>query len=478
MKKTAITLNDFLIGQHLANVVGGAGLRWLGVTGVALLAAGCTMIPKYERPASPVPGQYPGGSATNQTDVADIAWRTFFAEERLHHLIEVALANNRDLRVAMLNVEQSQAQYHVTRSALFPTVDGNASFTRAYASGRAGNAWGASLGSTAYEVDLWGRVRSLNKQALENYFATAEGQRNAQISLVAEVANMYYQLRQAEEQIELARQTLAVVQESYKLNKATFDAGASNELDLRTAEGQVQTAKISLIVYQRQLALSQDALALLLGQSIPASLPAARSFNDTDLLAEVPAGLPSELIQRRPDILQAEHVLKGANANIGAARAAFFPAVTLTANIGSTSSELSRLFSGGTGVWNFSPQISLPIFTGGRNKANLDSAKVGKRIEIANYEKAIQTAFREVSDALASKETYAEQIKEEQTLIVAQQRRFDLATARYRQGQDSYINVLSAQQDLYTAQQDLLQAQRNQLVSQISLYKALGGGWN
>ena len=463
-------------GQH-SKPYAGVTLRWFCFVGAALLVSGCTMIPKYERPAAPVPGQYPGNAGTNESYAADIAWRNFFAEERLQKLVELALANNRDLRVAILNVEQSQAQYHVVRSALFPTVDAGGSYTRAYASGRTADLWSASLGSTSYEVDLWGRVRSLNKQALENYFATAEGQRSAQISLVAELANMYYQLRQAEEQIELARQTLAVVQESYKLNKATFDAGASNELDLRTAQGQVQTAKINLITYQRQLALSQDALTLLVGETLPTDLPASRSFNDTNLLSQVTAGLPSELLQRRPDILQAEHTLKAANANIGAARAAFFPAVTLTANVGSTSSELSKLFSGGTGVWNFSPQVTLPIFTGGRNMANLQSAKVGTRIEIANYEKAIQTAFREVADALVAKESYSKQITEEQTLIVAQQRRFDLANARYRQGQDSYLNVLSAQQDLYSAQQDLLQAQRNQLVSQISLYKALGGGW-
>ena len=473
----AISLGDFSIGQYLAHMAGGIGRRSLGVASVALLAASCTMMPRYERPASPVPAQFPESPATNQNHAADIGWQTFIAEERLQKLIQAALANNRDLRIAMLKVEQSRAQYHVTRAALVPTADGNASYTRAHASGVTADAWSAGLGSTAYEVDLWGRVRSLNQQALENYFATAEGQRNAQISLVAEVANMYYQLRQAEEQIELARQTLGVVQESYQLNQATFEAGASNELDLRTAEGQVQASKLNLIAYQRQLALSQDALMLLLGQSMPADLPPARSFDDTNLLAEVPAGLPSELMQRRPDILQAEHVLKAANANIGAARAAFFPAITLTANVGSTSSELTRLFSGGTGVWNFSPQISLPIFTGGRNKANLQSATVGKRIEIANYEKAIQTAFSEVADALASRQSYAAQIKEEQILIAAQQRRFELATARYRQGQDAYLNVLSAQQDLYTAQQELLQAQRNQLVSQISLYKALGGGW-
>lgn len=451
--------------------------RGLSLASAALLASGCTMIPKYERPAAPVAGQYPGMTESREGYAADIAWRNFFTEERLQKLIELALADNRDLRIATLNVEQSRAQYGISRSALMPTVDAGGSFTRAHGSGITGNLWTASLGSTAYEVDLWGRVRSLNKQALEYFFATEEGRRSAQLSLVAEAANQYYQLRQAEEQILLAKDTLAAVQKSYNLNKAMFEAGAASELDLRTAEGQVQTAKINLLTYQRQLALSRDALTLLIGGPLPPDLPQPHPFADADLLAEVPAGLPSELIQRRPDILEAEHALKAANANIGAARAAFFPAITLTAAIGSSSSQLSELFTGGTGVWNFSPQITLPIFTGGRNRANLESAKVGERIEIANYERTIQAAFREVSDALVAKDSFSRQIEETRVLVVAQQRRYELADARYREGEDSYLNVLTAQQDLYNAQQDLLQARRNQLVSQISLYKSLGGGW-
>ncbi len=461
--------------------------RRLALLGTALLA-GCTMIPQYERPAPPVPGRYPGVTATQEGHAADLAWRDFFAEERLRNLIQLALTSNRDLRVAILNVEQSRAQYRVTRSASFPTVDASGSYTRASSSavgfpiGGGPSSftyeqWSASLGTTAYEVDLWGRVRSLNRQALEKYFATAEGERTAQISLVSEVASQYYQLRQAQEQIQLAQETLEAVQESYNLNKATFEAGASNELDLRTAEGQVQTAKINLLAYQRQLALSLDALALLLGQPLPSDLPPVRSFNDTNLLAAIPPGLPSELLQRRPDILQAEHTLKAANADIGVARAAFFPAITLTASLGSSSSQLSQLFGAGTGVWSFSPQVTLPIFTAGYNRANLESAKVGRRIEIANYEKVIQTAFREVADALADSNSYALQCQEESALVTIQQRRYELANARYRQGEDSYLNVLSAQQDLYSAQQGLLQAQYNRLASQISLYSALGGGW-
>jgi multidrug efflux system outer membrane protein len=450
----------------------------LSILAVALVLSGCTIIPKYERPAAPVAAQYPGPAETRKESAAsDIPWQNFFAEERLKKLIELALANNRDFRVAILNVEQSRAQYRITRSASFPTVDGSGSYTRQRVSGVTSEQWSASLGTTAYEVDLFGRVRSLNRQALEKYFATAEARRSTQISLVAEVANQYFTLRQTEEQLHLAQQTLQAVRESYDLNKATFDAGASNELDLRTAEGQVQTAKINVLTYERQLAQAENYLVLLIGQPLPADLPAPRSFGDTNVLVDVPAGLPSELMQRRPDILEAEHTLKAANANIGAARAAFFPTITLTASIGSTSSQLSKLFGSGTGIWSFSPQVTVPIFTGGQNRADLDSAKVSTRIEVANYEKAIQTAFREVADALVASSSYASQIEEQGTLIDAQQRRFDLANTRYRQGEDSYLNVLSAQQDLYSAQQGLLEARFNKLASQISLYTALGGGW-
>lgn len=440
--------------------------------------SGCTLIPKYERPIAQVAGSYPGTTETNAPAAADIAWRDFADDERLQKLLELALVNNRDLRVAMLNVEQSRAQYRITRAVAFPSVNGGGSFTRAHAAGTTADSWSASIGTTAYEVDLWGRVRSLNRQALEKYFATDAARRGAQISLVAEVASQYFALREAEEQIDLARQTLKTVRESYDLNKAMFDAGASSELDLRTAEGQVQTAKINVLTYERQRAESENALVLLVGQSLPGDLPAARPFNGTNLLANISAGMPSELAQRRPDILQAEYTLKAANANIGAARAAFFPRITFTSSIGTTSSQLSDLFGAGTGVWSFSPQITLPIFTGGQNRADLDSAKIGRRIEVANYEKAIQTAFREVSDALAGNSAYAAEITERTALIAAQQKRFELASARYRQGEDSYLNVLSAQQELYSAQQGQLAAQYHKLASQIALYKALGGGWN
>jgi len=472
-------------------------VRFFVLTSVLALC-GCTMIPKYKRPEAPVAAQYPGASQTNAGFAAsELGWSNFFSDERLKQLIDLALVNNRDLRVAVLNVEQSRAQYRITRSASFPTVDASGSFTRSYygvASGQSvastsgaaavaspsgiySSQWSANIGTTAYELDLFGHVRSLNSQALEKYLATAEARRDAQITLVSEVATEYFTLRQLEEQLQVARQTLAAVEESYRLNKASFDAGEHTELDLRTAEGQVQSARINILTYERQHAEAVNYLVLLVGQPLPENLPAPRAFDDTNLVSVVPAGLPSELLQRRPDILEAEHTLKAANANVGAARAAFFPTISLTASMGTTSSQLNQLFGTGTGLWSFSPQISVPIFTGGQNRADLDSAKAGARIEVANYEKAIQTAFREVADALADRGSYREQLPPQRALANAQQRRFDLATLRYRQGEDTYLNVLSAQQDLYSAQQGLVQLQFNILSADIALYKSLGGGW-
>jgi multidrug efflux system outer membrane protein len=261
------------------------------------------------------------------------------------------------------------------------------------------------------------------------------------------------------------------------LNRASFDAGEANELDVRTAEGEVQTAKFNVLSYERQLAQAQNALVLLVGQPLPAELPEPKSFDGGNLLSDITAGLPSDLLERRPDILQAEHTLKAANANIGAARAAFFPSITLTGSVGVASTQLGDLFGAGSGAWTFEPQISLPIFNAGKIRAQLTYAQLSERIEVANYEKAIQTAFKETADALAANGSYLDQIDVEATAIAAQQRRLALATLRYRQGEDSYLNVLSAQQDLYSAQQGLLQARFNKLSSQISLYKALGGGW-
>lgn len=444
---------------------------------VAMVVSGCTMMPKYQRSVAPLTAQYPGMTVTNEARGTEISWRDFIGDGRLRVLVDLALTNNRDLRVAVLNVEQSRSEYRISRSALLPTIEGRGNYTRSDAAGITSEQWSASLGTTAWELDLFGRVRSLNRQALEKYFATIEAQHSAQVSLVAEVATEYFAWREANEELQLSSQTLQTVQESYALNKAMFDAGASSELDLRESEGQVQTAKIAATTYARQKAQAENYLTLLIGQQLPTNLPEPRAFSSTNLLTEIPAGLPSELLERRADILEAEHTLKAANANIGAARAAFFPTISLTASIGSGSSQLSQLFGAGTGVWSFSPQITVPIFTAGQNIADLDAAKVSKRIEIANYEKTIQTAFREVSDALVGVSSYTEQIDEEAALIGAQQRRYDLAKLRYRQGDDTYLNTLAAQQDLFSAQQGLIQAQFNKLASQISLYKALGGGW-
>lgn len=449
------------------------------VTGAVLLLAGCNLAPKYERPAAPLAPAYPHGGAADATETpaSSLPWQKFVADERLQRLIEIALANNLALRVATLKVEQSRAQYRISRSDLSPAVSAGGSYSRSHAAGSTTRSWSASAGVTAYELDFFGRVRNLNEQALEKFFATAEAQRNAQLSLVAEVASQYFSLREAEAQTTLAELTLASVQQSFELARGKFDAGESNELDLRTAEGQVKTAQIDRLAFQREVAQASNALVLLLGQPLPANLPAPRSFTGDDLLAPVAPELPSTLVQRRPDILEAEHTLKAAHANIGASRAAFFPSITFTGSVGTTSADLDHLFGAGTGVWSFVPQISVPIFNAGRNRANLDAAKIAASIEIANYQKAIQTAFREVADALVANESHAREVAARTELIAALRKRFELASARYLHGEDTFLTVLSAQQDLYSAEQGILRARYQLLDSRLSLYRALGGGW-
>ena len=443
-----------------------------------LALPGCTMIPSYQRPEAPVAGQYPGaGKDARNAGIPEMAWRDFFRDARLKKMVELALLNNRDLRVAMLNVEESRAQSRIQRAAGYPTLDAGGDFSRRKSGGQISNQFTATAANVSYELDLFGRVRSLNAQALEQYLATAEAQRGARLSLVAEVASQYFIWCQTLEQLELAKQTLAAVSESQDLTKSMVDAGGTNELDLRSAESQVQTSRINVITFERQSAQAENLLVLLTGQPLPANLPARRALGTANVLADIPAGLPSDLMLSRPDILEAEHALKAANANIGAARAAFFPSVSLTGSTGSSSAEFSKLFGTNTATWGFSPQIIVPIFNGGRNKASLDVAKIRTRTEAARYEKTIQTAFREVADALVARKSYQQQIAAEELLITSQQKRFDLADARYRQGLDTYLNVLSAQQDLYSSRQSLLQTHADSLTNLTRLYKALGGGW-
>jgi multidrug efflux system outer membrane protein len=448
---------------------------------------GCTMIPKYERPEAPVSGSWPNTAAnTNASNIpaSNIDWKEFFDDPRLQRLITLALENNRDLRIAALKVEEYRARYRIERAGLFPGAEGHASYTRQRFSGSAANFLGGTTLSTynlnvgaAYEIDLFGRVRSLSKEALERYFATQEARKSAQIALISEVATEYLTQLRLREAKAIANRTLETVQASYNLIKRSFEAGVSSELDLRTAEGQVQAVRVNSASFLQLLVQSENALVELVGAPLPDDLPSGKPFQEQHLLNLVPADVPSEVLQRRPDILAAEHTLQAANADIGAARAAFFPRILLTGSAGTASAKLSDLFTGPAQTWSFSPQITVPIFEAGSTRAKLEVSKIGKQIEIANYEKAIQTAFREVADALAIRAILDDKLKAQEILLHAEQKRFDLTTARYKQGVDNYVDVLLAQEDYYIAEQNLLASQAAQLLNSIALYRSLGGGW-
>lgn len=444
----------------------------------AALLSGCSMMPAYERPAAPVPGDWPTTpGASGGTAASELQWQQFFIDERLRRLIAIALANNRDLRVAILNIEQARAQYDIRSADRLPTVGAQLSGSRVPNSGGGTTStYTAGLAFTAWEIDLFGRIASLSQAALAQYLATEEGRKAAQTSLVATVATTWLGLVADQELIELTRQTLATREESLRLAKLRFDNGVTSELDFRQAQSLAETARVTLAQLTRQQAVDLNTLALLLGQPVPPD-PGVAATTASVSLPDLPAGTPSDVLTRRPDVRQAEQQLIAANANIGAARAAFFPRISLTAGVGSASSELSGLFKGGSWGFTVAPQLIQPIFDAGRNRAGLASATAARDVAIAQYERAIQAAFREVADALAGRATFGEQLRAQSAVAEAEAARYRLSELRYNNGIASYLDLLDAQRSLFAARQALVQTRLAQLQNQVLLYRALGGGW-
>jgi multidrug efflux system outer membrane protein len=455
--------------------------------GAALALAGCTMIPKYARPEPPVPPSWPESAAPPATApglaAAETPWQQFFTDRRLAGVIELALQNNRDLRVAALTVEKMQAIYRIQRSPLFPTVGVLATGEKYRIPAKetdegvakTASAYSVNLGTTAWELDLFGRIRSLKAAALEQYLATQHARRAAQISLVAAVASEWLALAADTESLQLARDTLDAQQASYDLIQKSRDAGIASDLDLRQAQTQVETARAALAAFAGQIAVDRSTLDLLAGTPVPADLLPDRLGDMTEAKLLSPS-LPSEVLLSRPDILVAEHRLKAANANIGTARAAFFPRISLTAAVGTMSGELSSLFGAGTGTWTFVPQIVAPLFTGGYNKANLDAANVDRAITVAQYEKAIQVAFAEVTSGLTLRTTLVAQREAQEALVDALTEAYRLSDARYKAGMDSYLAVLVAQRSQFAGQQALINVRFAEQANLVTLYKVLGGG--
>lgn len=444
----------------------------------ALLVSGCASAPAYHRPASPVAASWPGAPANGGDKAApgpaaaDIGWRDFLRDARLQRLVELALRNNRDLRIAALNVEKARATSRVQQAALVPSVDLDA----ANNAGNRGSTPRYTAGLTAaWEPDFFGRLHSLSDAAFQQYLASEQASRAARILLVGEVADQYIALRAADAQLAVTAETLDTARASYRIVALRQRAGIASELDLRQADGAVKLAEASRQAGLRLRAQAENALVLLVGTALPADLPPPAPFDAGVVLADIPPGLPSRLLEDRPDILAAEHVLQAETADIGAARAALFPDISLTASAGLASDSLSRLVSGG--VWSFVPGLLAPIFDGGARRANLDSARIQRDIGVAQYEKAIQTAFREVADGLAARATYAGQLEALRQDVADQEHRLALAQKRYEDGIDDYLAVLTAQTDLYNARASLVSAQQGQLASMVDLYRALGGGW-
>jgi len=468
---------------------------------LSLSLGGCIdLAPFYTRPAAPVPASV-GNAQSDQKAFTDLPWQSLISDAKLRQVIDLSLKNNRDLRVAALTIERSRAQYQVQRADLFPTVAATLSETASKGLSNVGNVGAATTGTTgtvaasnnqsgnvshiyratvgfsAYEIDLFSRIRNLNQQALQTFYANEENRRSTQISLVAEVATAWLTLAADKKRLAIAQQTLQSQQATYDINQKMFELGVTNALTLKQLQTSVDAARVAVATYTLQIKQDINALNLLAGSMVPDSLHP--SANLASVVAQpLPAGISSELLQQRPDVLAAEHQLQAANANIGALRAAFFPAITLTTSYGSASNELSGLFAKNSSIWSFVPQISLPIFNAGRNRANLTAGEQNRDILLAQYEKTIQTAFREVADVLAQREGLQSQLEAQQSLTDAASAAFQLADARFKNGVDSYLVVLDAQRTLYTAQQLLVTLQLSDAASQLTLYKVMGGGWH
>lgn len=452
---------------------------------VLFALAGCmSMAPTYERPPLPVASAYPDAGAISQAsgqNATTLGWRSYFTDQRLQALIAQALENNRDLRIAVLRVEEMRATYGIQRAEQFPTVSATADGSRTRTPGdlsvtgkpMTSNRFQVGLGLNTWELDFWGRVRSLKDAALENYLATDSTRHAVALSLITQVANSYLTLREIDERLDLARKTTASREESLRIFRLRVEVGSTSRLDLTQVETLWLQAKALSAQLEQARAVQANALTLLVGA--PVSLtPRPGYFDEAGVLGGLRVGLPSELLLQRPDIVAAEHQLKAANANIGAARAAFFPRITLIGSFGTASAELDGLFKNGSLAWSFAPSISLPIFDGWRNRSNLDLSEARRNTAVAQYEKTIQSAFRDVADALANRQWLAEQVETLQATVAVQAERARLAKLRYDNGAAAFLEVLDAQRDLLAVAQQLVQTRRALLSSRVDLYAALG----
>jgi multidrug efflux system outer membrane protein len=455
----------------------------------ALWVSGCTLIPDYTRPEAPIPPRWPSGPAYREPAAApedrpadELGWRDYFTDPRLQALIEAGLQNNRDLRAAALNVERARALYRIRQAEILPAVDASGRLLDERVPGTINGdgrsytvkQYRAEVGVTSWEIDFFGRIRSLAQSALEQYAATEQARRGAQILLISEIANAYLSLAADRDSLRLSQSTLETQLAAVNLIRRRFEVGIVSALDLRQSQTRAESARVDVIRFTEQVARDENALNLLVGSPVDAAQLPEGLAAVTPLPGLAP-GLPSDVLLRRPDVLQAESLLKAANANIGAARAAFFPRITLTGAVGTASGDLSDLFQSGSFAWKFNPQVTMPIFDA-RTWAALKATEVDQELAVTAYEGAIQSAFRDVADALARHGTIGDQVHAQQALVDATQAAFQLSTARYEKGIDIYLNVLDAQRSLYVAQQVLIALNLVQRSNQVRLYAALGGG--